>query len=200
MRKVAVIGFVLCVMFSTLLCGCGRVNYKNMKADDEISKQIYEALGEDVYYISKEESQGINCYHFFLKREDKEVVKEFLLLADGTMTQSSEKIYIYLGCQIPGGKESPFLLANYSDDPLKKANSNVIKEVYIRYPDISECEVFKDPEIYTVLEDIQYLVIDEELQKIAEEQGIDWYEVWPTLEEMWVRSGSEKIKVERDTE
>ena len=33
-------------------------------------------------------------------------------------------------------------------------------------------------------------------QGVADEKGIDWYQVWPTLEEMWIRDGEELYKVE----
>ena len=53
-----------------------------------------------------------------------------------------------------------------------------------------------DPEIYMVIDDVRFLTIDREMQKIAEEQGIDWYQVWPSLEEMWIKGGGELYKVE----
>ena len=197
MRKIAIISIVLYVVLSILLCGCGGyVNYKNKKADDELSKQIYEKLGEDVYYISKRDSQGTKGYDFLLKKEDKEIVKEFMLVVDGVLSQNGEKTIVYLTCEIPGGLECLVLLENYSDDARDKADLAGAKRILVRYPEVSDCEVFKDPTIYTVLEDIQFLEIDEELQKIAEEQGIDWYEVWPTLEEMWIRDGEELYMVE----
>ena len=200
MRKLAIISVVLCVVLAILFCSCGYADYRNKRPDDELSKLVQETFGEDIYYDSKDDSQDIKCYYYLLMKEDKEVIKEFILVVDEALSQSSEKTIVYLACQIPGGLEYLILLANYSDDSLDKANLDGAKEIHIRYSSNPNAEVFKDPTIYTVLEDIQYLVIDEELQKIAEEQGIDWYAVWPTLEEMWVRSGSEKIKVERDTE
>ena len=52
----------------------------------------------------------------------------------------------------------------------------------VRYPNISHNELFKNPEIYTQLEDIHSFEIDRELQDKAVEQGIDWQEIWPNLE------------------
>lgn len=200
MRRVAIISIVLCVVFSILFCGCAKGTYKNKKADDEISKQIYEILGEDVYYVSKKESQGIPVYEYLLKKEDKEIVQEFVRTVDLVLSKTSEKFIVFLSSQTPSGREYTISLMNYSDSSLDEADLDGAKSIIIQYPSHSQCEIFKDLEIYTVLEDVQFLEIDEELQKIAEEQGIDWYEVWPTLEEMWIRSGSEKIKVERNNE
>ena len=197
MKRIAIKCIILCVVFSILICGCGgHVNYKNKKADDDLSKLVYETLGEDVYYVSKRDSQGIKCYDFLLKKEDKEVVEKFMLTIDEALSQSNEKTIVYMACQIPGGLECLILLTNYSDDSLDKANLDGAKEIHIRYPSISNCEIFKDPEIYTVLEDVRFLYIEKGVQDLAEEQGIDWYEVWPTLEEMWVRDGEELYKVE----
>ncbi len=36
----------------------------------------------------------------------------------------------------------------------------------------------------TGIEGIKHLRIDSEMQKKAEEQGIDWYEIWPDLEDV----------------
>ena len=193
MRRVWAIGIALCVML--LICGCGNAHYKNKKADDELSKLVYERLGEDVFYISKEDSQGIKSYEFYLKKEDKEVVKEFMLTVDAALSQSREKTIVYLACYIPGGLEYPILLCNYTDDSLDKADLIGAKELLIRYPRVSNCEIFIDPEVYTVLEGVQFLEIDQKIQKIAEEQGIDWYQVWPTLEEMWIRDGEELYRI-----
>lgn len=196
MRKIAVISIVLCVLLPILLCGCGRIEYKNKKADDELSKLVYETLGEDVYYVSNEDSQGILVYNYLLKKQDKEVLKEFMLAVDVALSQSSEMIFVCMYYPVPGGLDSTFTLRNYSEDSLDKANLNGAKRIYIGYPNISECELFKDMEIYTVLENVQFLYIEKEMQELAEEQGIDWYEVWPTLEEMWIADGGELYKVE----
>ena len=194
MRRVWAIGIALCVML--LICGCGNAHYKNKKADDELSKLVYERLGEDFYYVSKEESQGIVCYDYLLKREDKEVVKEFMLTVDGALRQSREKTIVYLACYIPGGLENIVLLENFSANSLDNADLNGAKRILIRWPSVSNCEIFKDPEIYTVLEGVQILEIEKEMQDLADEKGIDWYQVWPTLEEMWIRDGEELYKVE----
>lgn len=55
-----------------------------------------------------------------------------------------------------------------------------------------------DPAIYMAIDDIRILTIDNEMQKIAEEQNIDWYQVWPNLEEMWIKGGGELYRVERN--
>lgn len=197
MKRIAIKCIILCVVFSILICGCGgHVNYKNKKADDDLSKLVYETLEEDVYYISKEDYQGITCYDFLLKKEEKKVIMEFMLTIDEALSQSSEKTIVSMYYQIPGGRESIITLRNCLDESLDEADLDGAKQIYIAYPDISECELFKDPELYTVLEDVRFLYIEKGVQDLAEEQGIDWYEVWPTLEEMWVRDGEELYKVE----
>ena len=87
----------------------------------------------------------------------------------------------------PGGMEVVFLLGNYSDEASEKADLYGAKCIIVRYPGISRCETLMDPEIYTVVEDVRFFKIDEEMQKIAQEQGIDWYQVWPTLEKIVLR-------------
>ena len=191
MRRVWAIGIALCVML--LICGCGNAHYKNKKADDELSKLVYERLGEDVFYISKEDSQGIKSYEFYLKKEDKEILKNFFSTVDTMLGKNREKITIHLACYIPGGLEFPVSLTNYVDNDLDEAES---KEIVIQYPFYSRYELFLEPDIYTVIEDVRVLYIEKDMQDLADEKGIDWYQVWPTLEEMWIRDGEELYKVE----
>ena len=49
MRKLGGVGIILCII--VLICGCGRVDYKNKQPDDELSKRIKETFDEDIYYI-----------------------------------------------------------------------------------------------------------------------------------------------------
>ena len=194
MRRVWAIGIALCVML--LICGCGNVDYKNIQPDNELSKRINETFDEDIYYISKKDSQGIQVYHFLLKKQDKEIVKKFMQIVDDELKRTDKKTIVRICNQVFDELEDTSILANYSDNSVEEADLEGAKRITIQYPVMSYCEIFMDPEIYMVIDDVRFLTIDREMQKIAEEQGIDWYQVWPTLEEMWIMGGGELYKVE----
>ena len=198
MRRLRVVGIILCIM--VLMCGCGRVTYKNKKADDDLSKRIYETFDEDIYYISKKDSQGIQVYHFLLKKQDKEIVKKFIQIVDDELKRTDKKTIVRINNQVFDELESTSILMNYSDNSVEEADLGGAKRITIQYPVMSFCEIFMDPEIYMAIDEVCFLTIDNEMQKIAEEQGIDWYQVWPSLEEMWIKGGGELYRVEGNKE
>lgn len=75
-------------------------------------------------------------------------------------------------------------LKNYTSDNSEQADYEGFYALSISYFMNSEEESFKDPQTYTGIEGIKHLRIDSEMQKKAEEQGIDWYEIWPDLEDV----------------
>ena len=84
------------------------------------------------------------------------------------------------------GSESVLSLKNYSNDNSEQADYEGFYALSISYFKNSEEERLKDPQTYTGIEGIKYLEINTEIQKKAEEQGIDWYEIWPDLEDVVV--------------
>lgn len=198
MRRLGVVGIILCIM--VLICGCGRVNYKNKKSDDDLSKRINETFDKDIYYISKKDSQGIQVYRFLLKKQDKENVKKFMQIVDEELKRTDKKTIVRIDNQVFDELETTSILMNYSDNSVEEADLGGAKRITIQYPVMSLCEMFMDPEIYMVIDEVCFLTIDNEMQKIAEEQGIDWYQVWPGLEEMWISDGGELYRVEGNKE
>ena len=82
------------------------------------------------------------------------------------------------------GLESVLNLKNYSNDNSEQSDYEGFYVLSISYPDFEEG--LRNPQTYTGIEGIKYLRIDSEMQKRAEEQGIDWYEIWPDLEDVVV--------------
>ncbi len=175
------------LLFTVLLVigssGCGHAYFYNKKADDSISQAVHNALGDDVYYVSKEERESGSCHYLYLiRKEEKEVLYELVSSINQEISKESSKVYVMVGCEIPGGMEIEVILSNYTDESLPQADYKGLKDLIVRYPNISHNELFKNPEIYTQLEDIHSFEIDRELQDKAVEQGIDWQEIWPNLE------------------
>ena len=197
-RKLGGVGIIICII--VLICGCVSVDYKNKQPDDTLSKRINETFDKDIYYISKKDSQGIQVYQFLLKKQDKEIVKKFMQIVDEELKRTDKKTIVRIDNQVFDELETTSILMNYSDNSVEEADLEGAKRITIQYPVMSLCEMFMDPEIYMVIDEVCFLTIDNEMQKIAEEQGIDWYQVWPGLEEMWISDGGELYRVESNKE
>ena len=98
--------------------------------------------------------------------------------------KEKKKIAVYVKVENTHGVESVLSLKNYSNDNSEQADYEGFYALSISYFMNSEEESFKDPQTYTGIEGIKHLRIDSEMQKKAEEQGIDWYEIWPDLEDV----------------
>ena len=121
------------------------------------------------------------CCNYIFKKQ-RYCLYELVNSINQEISKESSKVYVMVGCEIPGGMEIEVILSNYSDESLPQADYKGLKDLIVRYPNISHNELFKNPEIYTQLEDIRSFAIDRELQDKAVEQGIDWQEIWPNLE------------------
>ena len=49
-----------------------------------------------------------------------------------------------------------------------------------------------EPDVYTEIDNIIRLEIPDIMQEKADEEGIDWYEIWPDLEEVIVYETDER--------
>ena len=52
----------------------------------------------------------------------------------------------------------------------------------------NETSPYNEPSTYFNIEGIKYLEISKKIAEIAEEQGVDWYEVFPELEMLEIRN------------
>lgn len=190
MRKRIVACVIIFFCTTCLLCGCFslyQTTYDNEKANDIISQAVYESLGgDDLFYQHTKETSDICYYYYIIAKEEPQVIYDLVLEINEVIEQENinSKICLQCGTQVPGGLVADLAFTNYSDDTLEKPDYQVLKKLIARYPDVSGSTLFTDPKIYTVLDDIRYLEIDEQLQQKAEEEGIDWYEYWPNLEKI----------------
>ena len=119
---------------------------------------------------------------------------------DDELKRTDKKTIVRINNQVFDELETTSILMNYSDNSVEEADLVGAKRITIQYPVMSFCEIFMDPAIYMAIDDVRILTIDKEMQEIAEEQNIDWYQVWPSLEEMWIKGGGELYRVEGNKE
>ena len=152
---------------------------------DKFSRAIYREMGDDIWYYYKDKGRsGEKEYYYIIEKCDRDTITRFAKVLNDLAQEEKKKIAIYVEVEDPYGSESVLNLKNYSNDNSEQADYERFYALSISYPDFEE--ELRNPQTYTGIEGIKYLRIDSEMQKRAEEQRIDWYEIWPDLEDVVV--------------
>ena len=190
MRKIKkIIG--ISIVFVLILLGLSRMNRCGDNSPnrgipyDKFSRAIYREMGDDIWYYYKDKGRsGEKEYYYIIEKCDRDTLTRFSKVLNDLAQKEKKKIAVYVEVEDPYGSESVLNLKNYSNDNSEQADYERFYALSISYPDFEEG--LRNPQTYTGIEGIKYLRIDSEMQKRAEEQGIDWYEVWPDLEDVVV--------------
>ena len=180
-----------CIIIAFILFGLSRVNRCGNNSPnrgipyDKFSRAIYREMGDDIWYYYKDKGRsGEKEYYYIIEKCDRDTITRFSKVLNDLAQEEKKKIAIYVEVEDPYGSESVLNLKNYSNNNSEQADYERFYALSISYPDFEEG--LRNPQTYTGIEGIKYLRIDSEMQKRAEEQGIDWYEVWPDLEDVVV--------------
>lgn len=186
MTKIKLISVVFVIF--TLLCGCGHDSYRGIKPDDELSAYICDLMGDTFRYLGKEQQyDGATIYRYYAPYESitAENISLYMNAVSSLSADKSEHIVFGLSSQIPGGSGGACSMKNYlelSDDGEKTVLEFSEMCVYsIAYQDLSD-PILTEPTTFTGVEGVRYLIVSKRMQEKAEEEGIDWYEIWPELE------------------
>ena len=180
-----------CIIIAFILFGLSRMNRCGDNSPnrgipyDKFSRAIYREMGDDIWYYYKDKGRsGEKEYYYIIEKCDRDTITRFAKVLNDLAQEEKKKIAIYVEVEDPYGSESVLNLKNYSNDNSEQADYERFYALSISYPDFEE--ELRNPQTYTGIEGIKYLRIDSEMQKRAEEQGIDWYEIWPDLEDVVV--------------
>lgn len=190
MRKIKkIIG--ISIVFVLILFGLSRMNRCGNNSPnhgipyDNFSRAIYREMGDDIWYYHKEKGRsGEKEYCFVIEKCDRDTLTRFTKILNNLGQKEKKKIAVYLAIENAHGLESALNLKNYTNDNSEQADYEGFYALSTSYLDNTAQESLKDPQTYTGIEGIKYLRIDSEMQKRAEEQGIDWYEICPDLEDV----------------
>ncbi|MDE7177563.1 MAG: hypothetical protein K2O59_07065 [Lachnospiraceae bacterium] len=185
---------ILILLTVIIVSGCGEIfmHEVNKRPDDDISEAIYEAVGsEKVYYYGKssEHPEDTAIYQYLVHDYKDENVLAGMLEAANTVMEEREttdKIILDLREETPGaGAESVVSLCTYyeSEDGYELYGS--FQNLYIygtKRSNMSGRSPYDKVSTYINLPDIKSLVVSKKIAQSAEEEGIDWYEIWPDLE------------------
>lgn len=171
-------------------------NPHNKKADDAISHAISEAVGtKELYYGGNkraEETKAVH-YEYYIAKAREGLIETAAEAVNVALEQkgTDTKIAILFKNSLPEGEETVFELRNYRED----SDSIAADYEKLQYLGIlgtkssSWNNIYNNPIIYRNLKGIRYLKVSQEIQKNADEQGIDWHEYWPELETIEVYPG-----------
>ena len=186
---VIVIGYLLIVLKSFGLFE------KKYKPDDIISEAIYEAVGDEkVRYCGKKlknpgnlgvSAEFITYTYQIRDHEDANLLTDMVEAANAVIKKDKtvmQKINLVIKEEfVSGAYRTAVSLRNYYEveDGYKQYKS--FQNLYIGETVFSSGPYGK-ASTYTTLPDIRRLCVIKEIAQDAEEEGIDWYEVWPDLE------------------
>ena len=186
--KICIFLFIFLIVATA--SGCGHYRPKNRKADDEISKAVYEAVGKEVYYTDRTISSDKTLIGYSFLIRDYEDESLLLDIADTVNEKIKElkikkKIYLRFAEEITGGNEAVAYLCNYYEDEHRVERYETLQSLEIRGTDMSnkgDDSPYNKASTYINLKDIKSLMVTKKIVQSAEEEEIDWYEIWPDLE------------------
>lgn len=189
---------IMCALILTLLAGmivtgCGEVIRieVNEKPDDDISKAIYKAVGrKKVYYQDKNtyDSDEMVIYRYLIHdHKDENVLKDMVEAANAVMKEkeTTEKKDLLLLDKVSGRYEPVVSIRTYYEWQDECFQYESFQTLFIYGADQStksDNNPYDKLSTYINLSDIKCLAVSKKIAQIAEEEGIDWYEIWPDLE------------------
>ncbi|MBD5513302.1 MAG: hypothetical protein HDR06_01270 [Lachnospiraceae bacterium] len=182
---------ILTLLFVMIVTGCGEVfrTEVNEKPDDDISKAIYEAVGrKKVHYFGKKNSKAgeVTVYKYTVyDYEDENLLKDMVEAANSVMKEKemTEKIDLAILEKMAGGTEGLVSLCNYYEYEDECQQYEALQCLRISGSKHSnKGSLYNKASTYINLPDIKSLVIEKKIAQSAEDEGINWYEIWPELE------------------
>lgn len=177
--------FVL-LLLSVLIAGCatGRLRPNMKKADDEISKAIYKKVGKKVSYEGMDETRyGVLQYSYLiLDNEDENILVDMVEAINEVLVDNDMgKIELIIWEEgNPQAYFSVLCLSNFNRY-LDDSQYGYLYYLSICGNDRNDNSLYNQPSSYPTMEGIEYLQVIENVNKNAEEEGINWYEVFPDL-------------------
>ena len=165
---------------------------------DDISHVVYHEVGSDYFYsLGNTFVNPEYRYSYLLGETGAETISKFVKVINSVLEDKQKKVLISVFAGIPDERtdiypdgrrlEEVFSLRNYSGSGSgENTVYDGLYELFIYDPDTGDEQFFPDPAVYTGIEGIKRLQIGKQMQQRAEEEGIDWYECWPDLEEMTI--------------
>lgn len=181
------IGILFIFVFLTFLTGCPPYEGYDNKAVDELTKSVKSEFNDSYYFREMTVSEtGEYYYEFQINEYDEDHISRFVNLLDEQVINRYDKITVYVGISNSQGFQYAFTLKNYSDGSLDKADYDGFYYLRIAYMREYHDQFWDDIYIYSSLENIKILEISDDLQKQLDQNGVNCYEIWPELKEIYI--------------
>ena len=168
---------------------------KKYKPDDLISEAIYEAVGDEkVRYCGKQlrnpgnlgvSAEYITYTYQIRDHEDANLLTDMVEAANAVIKKDKtvmQKINLVIEEEfVSGAYRTAVSLQNYYEGVDEYIQYKSFQNLYIGETVFSSGPYGK-ASTYTTLPDIRRLCVIKEIAQDAEEEGIDWCEIWPDLE------------------
>ena len=177
--------WILLLVLTINLTGCGQyIDYDN-KPDDEFSKLVKETFSDDFYYLRREETEryGIR-YEFQIMRENAETIEDFYSLANEYYLGSDERVSIDVELNVDVTLAYVFSISNLSYYGNGKPDYDGLYCLEIGYIDFNHDPFWDDISIYASLSGIKKISIDRYYMEQAGLEENDLYELFPDIEEV----------------
>lgn len=185
---------LLFFLLAFALVGCGGTpKLKRKKADDEISKAIYEKVGKKVSYEGRNESgSGALLYGYIIPDdEDIDLLSDMVEAINEVLAEEDKgKIALRIIERVPGGSIGVVIVSNYDPDGDEWGWRESLYYFWIEGNEVAEdFSLYNHATFYPTLEGIEYLKVIDNVNKSAERDDVDWYEVFPDLKGYKVFAG-----------
>ena len=185
--------FILALLSVMIVIGCSEIfTYGgNQKPDDDISKAIYKAVGRRKVYYSGKSSvhpDDVAIYEYLVHDyKDENVLQNMVEAANAVMKEKemTGKKDLDLREVVPGGSEPVASLRTYYEGEDGDEEYGSFQNLHIYgtvHSKMSDRSPYDKLSTYINLPNIKSLAVSKKIAQKAEEEGIDWYEIWPDLE------------------
>ena len=182
-RKIGLFLIIVTLFVSGCAGGAVDITHGHANADDNISQTMLDLIGDDYWYSGKEtyNDEWVR-YGYVIRKNDLSIMETFVSAVLNVEITGDENIIFSVVEESSNGYfDELFVLSNYDCyDGAGGETLDYLGYLKIRY-DGYAMEMWHDPKTYTTFENIKYLEIPDVMQKKAEEEEIDWYEIWPDL-------------------
>ena len=151
--------------------------------DDDFSEKIMNVVGDRFLYRgSSLDDNNIKQYRFFIWIHDTDSIDIFAKTINQYCDLVDEKTQIII---MDGSASSMRVVLSFNNFTISDSEYFDLKGFYgLDIVWINLYDFWKTPSTYTNIEDVQWLALPDTLQKKADEEKIDWHEIWPNLEQI----------------
>lgn len=97
---------------------------------------------------------------------------------------------------IPGGTRTIVCLSNYCENDSEYESYETLQCLDIRGAH-EENELYNEVSTYENLKDIKALILEIDINESMEEEGVDWYEIWPDLEHIDIYNEVDRTRTQK---